>query len=195
MNSIIQIDQALLVALNGLAGCWPWLDALARLFLNDYFVPTLLAVALLALWFEDPGRIGPIRNRRAVLVAALSAALANSLLKLLNRLYYRPRPFADFEVTLLFYRPTDSSFPSNAATLGFAIAGGVWFYNRSWGWAMLAIAAIFGLSRIIGGVHFPLDVIAGAGLGWGAAWLVHQQVWIDRLLGLMVAIAGRLGLT
>ena len=91
--------------------------------------------------------------------------------------------------------PTDSSFPSNAAALGFAIAAGVWFYNRAWGWGLLAIAALFGLSRIFGGVHYPLDVLAGALLGWGSAYVIYRQTsLLNRLVGFTVTLAERLGL-
>ncbi|HXV97288.1 MAG TPA: phosphatase PAP2 family protein [Anaerolineae bacterium] len=196
MSFIYTLDSWLFAAINGLAGHWPWLDSPARLLMNDYFVPTVLALALLALWFESKDLTGLNKcNQRAVVTATLSATLANLLVKLMNWLYFRPRPFANQAVNLLFYQPTDSSFPSNAATLGFAIAAGVWFYNRAWGWGLLVIAALFGLSRVFGGVHYPLDVIAGAALGWMSAWLIQRQTdFVDSLLGLIVRIAGRWGL-
>ena len=203
MSYVYHIDYWFFTIINGLAGHWPWLDAATRLLLNDYFVPTVLALALLALWFEQKDLTGfrdlsgvDKHNQQAVLTATLSAALANLLLKVMNLLYFRPRPFANHSVNLLFYRPTDSSFPSNAATLGFAIAVGVWFFNRSWGWSLMMIAALFGLSRILGGVHYPLDVVAGAALGWFSAWLIHQQtVLMNKLLELITRVVDRLGLT
>jgi undecaprenyl-diphosphatase len=196
MSYVYHLDYWFFTLINGLAGRWPWLDTAARLLLNDYFVPTLLALALLALWFEYKDLSGLVRhNQRAVLTATLSATLANALLKTMNLFYFRPRPFADHVVNLLFYRPTDSSFPSNAATLGFAIAAGIWFFNRSWGLSFMMIAALFGLSRIFGGVHYPLDVVAGAALGWFSAWLIHQQTGlVNNLLQLIIKLADRLGL-
>jgi undecaprenyl-diphosphatase len=195
MSFTTQIDYSLFRAINNLAGRWLWLDAVARLFLNDYFVPTLMAVILLALWFEGRSSTAQQNNRRAVLVAALAAGLANINLKVINLFYYRPRPFAYHQVNLLSYQPTDSSLPSNAAALGFAIAVGVWFYQRRWGWLLLGVAAVFGLSRIFGGVHYPLDVVSGAALGWFSAWLIHwQQEPVNRLLKLVIGLADKLGL-
>jgi undecaprenyl-diphosphatase len=194
MSNFYNWDYQLFATLNSLATRWPWLDSLARLWLNDYFVPTLLAVLLLALWFEGftPPERAP--SQRAVLVGALSAGLANIFVKTLNLIYDRPRPFTGHEVNLLFYQPTDSSLPSNAAALGFSIALGVWFYRRRWGWPMLGIAALFGLSRIVGGVHYPLDVLAGAALGSFSAWLIRRQTSLqDSLLRLITGLAGRLG--
>jgi undecaprenyl-diphosphatase len=197
MSFVHTLDYWLFAMINNLAGRWPWLDLPARLLLNDYFVPTILALTLLALWFEHKNLSGlATHNRRAVLTAALSAALANMLLKGMNLLYFRPRPFAHHPVNILFYHPSDPSFPSNAATLAFAIAAGVWFYNRAWGGALLLVALLFGLSRIFGGVHYPLDVIAGAGLGWGSALIIRQQRWLlNRLLNLIETLARPLGLT
>jgi undecaprenyl-diphosphatase len=195
MSLIYQLDHWLFTAINSLAGRWPWLDALVRLLLNDYFVPTVLAMILLALWFEGTTPMAQARNQRTVLVGSLSAALANILLKFMNLVYYRPRPFDAGEVNLLFYRPTDSSLPSNAAALGFAIAVGVWFYWRRRGWLLVGLATLFGLSRILGGVHYPLDVVAGAVLGAISAGLVQQQKnLVDNLLAIIVRLSARLSL-
>lgn len=191
-----QLDYHLFALINGFAGRWPWLDRTAQLLLNDYFMPTLMGVLLLALWFE--GRTEPEQrlNQQGVLAATLGTILSNALLKIINQLYFRPRPFAEHPVHLLFYQPTDSAWPSNAAAIGFAIAAGVWFYNRVWGRLLLFLAVLFGLSRVLGGVHYPLDIIAGAGLGWLSAWLVQRQrQLLDSLLGLALNIAHRLKLS
>lgn len=195
MNFINKFDYELFTIINNLAGRWPWLDAPAHLFLNDYFVPTLLAITLLALWFDGSLLEEITNNRTAVVVGSLSAVLANVWLKIMNLLYHRPRPFDTLATNLLFYRPTDSSLPSNAAALTFAVATGVWIYRRRWGWALLGLATVFSLSRVFGGVHYPLDILTGAILGYASTHLIHRnRGLVYRLLQLIIALSHKLGL-
>ncbi|HEX9921224.1 MAG TPA: phosphatase PAP2 family protein [Anaerolineae bacterium] len=72
----------------------------------------------------------------------------------------------------------------------------VWFYNRTWGWGLIVIAVLFGLSRVFGGIHFPLDIVTGAGLGWFSAWLVRRQRSpVEALSGIIEILADRPGLS
>ena len=82
---------------------------------------------------------------------------------ILNMFYFRPRPFVELDVNLLFYQPTDSSFPANSAAAAFGIAFGIWGVNRRLGWFAIAVAGLYGLARVYVGVHYPLDILAGAG--------------------------------
>jgi undecaprenyl-diphosphatase len=59
-----------------------------------------------------------------------------------------------------------SSFPSDHATLFFALATGIFFVSRSAG--ILALAHAFfvvSLPRVYMGIHYPTDILAGALLG------------------------------
>ena len=103
----------------------------------------------------------------------VAAVVALLVLYGLNSLFFRPRPFTTQAVHLLFYHNTDSSFPSNAATLAFALAFAVFIYWRKLGWIMLALATFQGLARIVVGIHHPLDIIGGALLGLAAALAVR----------------------
>ncbi|MDY7039452.1 MAG: phosphatase PAP2 family protein [Chloroflexota bacterium] len=186
------LDYAVFRCINGLAGQYPYLDRLAQLLVNDYFLPTLMSLVLIALWFSGATDDERRRNQLAVLRAVISLLLANALLKTCNLVYFRPRPFTYHEVNLLFYHPSDSSLPSNPAAVGFALTVAAWLHNRRAGTLLLVLATLFAVSRVYCGVHYPLDVIAGAGLGSLAAFLVaHKTHFLDPLLGKIIGLAQR----
>lgn len=172
--------------INGLAGQMPLLDALMRLLVNEPFVPTTMALILFWLWFDGESPEERANGQRAVIYAVLSLLVANIVVKACNLVYFRPRPFVDHEVNLLFYRPTDSSFPSNPAAVGFAFATGVWLLKRRVGLVMFVLAALFAFSRVFCGVHYPSDVLAGALIGLLSGALVGR---VRRALG---QVTGRL---
>jgi len=186
-------DWALFQLINGWAGRWPLLDGAMRLLVNDYGLTTAMSLGLVALWLEGRGRAKRERNQQVVLMTILSLLAANLLLKLCNTIYFRPRPFHAHPVNLLFYHPTDSSLPSNAATVGFALAVSVWLRNRGAGLGFILAALLFGSARIFCGVHYPGDVLAGALLGGGVAYaLSRQSRWLDPLFDIALDIARRM---
>jgi undecaprenyl-diphosphatase len=186
-------DWALLQIINGWAGRWPLLDGLMRLLVNDYGLTTVMALGLIALWFEGRDRHIRRRNQQAVLMAVCALIAANILLKLCNLVYYRPRPFEVGSVTLLFYRPTDSSFPSNVAAVGSSLAVSVWGTDRRAGFGFAVMAVLLGFARIFCGVHYPADVLSGGLMGGGIACvLLRQRRRLDSLFDIILGIGRRL---
>lgn len=68
-----------------------------------------------------------------------------------------------------------ASFPSGHAALSFAMATSISLLHPRWEVFVPSafVASSISLSRIWLGVHYPSDVLAGAGLGIGTALLVH----------------------
>ena len=156
-------DKALFLWINALAGHASAVDAAMGWVASDYLVPVCMGLTLVALWFI--GRDVPERMRHQIgMFTALTAMALSSLVVLIsNALFFRPRPFDGLEgVSLLFYQPTDSSFPSNSAAVAFAIAAAVWCVNRRLGAALFVAAAVYGFSRVYVGVHYPGDILGGA---------------------------------
>jgi undecaprenyl-diphosphatase len=175
-------DWSLFRLANDLAGKSAVLDTIIRLFMNDYGCTTMLVLLVFGLWFSGHTEAERERNQRGVLSTVAALAMANLVVKAINLVYWRWRPFTYHEVTLLFYHPSDSSFPSNAATVGFCLAASVLFFNRKAGLALLVIASLFSLSRVIGGVHYPTDILGGLVIGSLAAWIANRRApWLNKI--------------
>ena len=182
------VDWKLFQLANSLAGRSPVLDAVIRFLMNDYALSTALVLVPFALWFSGHSPAERERRQRAVLTTVTALVMANLIVKAINLVYWRWRPFTYHDVTLLFYHPSDSSFPSNAGTVGFCIATGIWLFDRKTGLLLYVIAALFGLSRIVGGVHYPSDILGGMLIGGLSAWFVARKMrFLDRLWTLLIA--------
>jgi hypothetical protein len=62
------------------------------------------------------------------------------------------------------------SFPSGHTVTAFVFFGVLAYHFRRWRLPLLAAASTAGLSRVTVGVHWPIDVIAGAIIGLASAW-------------------------
>ncbi|MCE2457478.1 MAG: phosphatase PAP2 family protein [Dehalococcoidia bacterium] len=168
------VDTDLFMLMNGFVGTAPFIDRVAQWVVSDYLMPIALALMLIFMWFIDPDRELRVQRQLGVFVALASMALSNSVVFILNLFYFRPRPFVDNDVSLLFYEPTDSSFPSNAVAAVFGLAFGIWGVNRRLGYFALAAAILYGLARVYAGVHYPLDIFAGAAIAAPVTYLVFR---------------------
>jgi undecaprenyl-diphosphatase len=127
--------------------------------------------------FVAVGAVADLRRRpRALPVTALLAAAAYVVASLcataIKGLTDRARPpVAHPDVSALVDIPGDSSFPSSHAATAFAAAGVVAMRYPALRLPLFGLATLIAVSRVYLGVHYPLDVIAGACLGLGVAWI------------------------
>ncbi|QLE84077.1 MULTISPECIES: phosphatase PAP2 family protein [Shewanella] len=78
----------------------------------------------------------------------------------------------EFDVQLAAFEPSDKfSLPSGHTGAAFVMATVVFLIYPDWSVLAFAWAAVIGLSRIILGVHYPLDILAGALLGITSVYL------------------------
>jgi len=121
-------------------------------------------------------------RRRALPRTALAALAAMSLASLLTSAVkdavgrVRP-PLEDATIQAIGALPTTPSFPSGHASTAFAAAVALGLLAPRLRVPALALATLVAVSRVYLGVHFWLDVLAGAALG--------------ALVGLLVAAAAR----
>ena len=165
------MDWSIFHALNGpMRGHDPAADA-AELY-NVWAIFAVVAVAAAAWFFARPG--GSPRSKLAAASAGASAGLALLANGVLAHLWYHARPFVDHpkQTVLLVHHGADNSFPSDHASVAFAVAFAVLAFHRRLGLLLVAAAAGVGVDRIFVGVHYPVDVAASVLVGLVAALLV-----------------------
>jgi undecaprenyl-diphosphatase len=88
-------------------------------------------------------------------------------------LFDRARPFAwDAEIAPLIKTPSSSSFPSGHSATAAAGALALSAIYPAFAPLLVAAGLLVILSRVYLGVHFPVDVLAGAAIGLATAGLV-----------------------
>lgn len=185
-------DRWLFHLLNDFVGTFPPLDWLTRAMVNDYTIPTILSLVAAGMWFAGATETERLRYQRAVILIALGILFSQALIKDLSYVYFRPRPFALEPVNLLFYRPSVSSFPSIPIAAAFTFAMGAWYANRRIGKILFTLGILYALARVYAGVHYPSDVIGGAAIGAGMAWLlVRLRFAFEPLADFLIRIARR----
>jgi undecaprenyl-diphosphatase len=146
-----------------------WEDA-ARAYAHvsePLFVAFVVVLAAAGLLLRRP------RLLSASVLAVLAAGAGLIVAAVLARVVDRPRPFvAHPQIHAFLAHAADPGFPSDHATAAFAIAvvlalrlGPRWL-------PVLVAAAALAVSRVVVGVHYPADVLAGALLGTAAALAV-----------------------
>jgi membrane-associated phospholipid phosphatase len=131
----------------------------------------LLALALLV-GYLVARRAGDALHRVSVDVwAALAALVAVAVAQPINHAVDRSRPFvAHPGVHILITHAKEAGFPSDHATAAGAVALGLWFVRRWLGAVATLLALLLAFSRVYVGVHYPVDVLAGAALGTAVGW-------------------------
>ena len=159
------------------AGAPGWDESLFRV-LND--VPAALASVLtpLSYLFRPAGivivillaAVYVVATNRSIMPVAAGAAAAGvawALANLAKVIANRPRPYEVVAGAVLRQQPAHgTSFPSShtAVTVAVVIALAP-FLPRALAGVAIGYAVLVGWSRVYLGVHYPLDVLAGAGIG------------------------------
>jgi diacylglycerol kinase family enzyme/membrane-associated phospholipid phosphatase len=149
--------------------------------LLDRVLPTLGRFANHGrLWFATAGALSAVPQRtprRAALRGLAALGLASSGTNLLAKaLVDRRRPgLAAVPLIRQLRRvPASSSFPSGHAASAAAFATGVALESRWLALPVAGLAAGVAASRVVTGVHYPSDVVAGACLGVSAGLLTTR---------------------
>lgn len=123
---------------------------------------------------------GLIKNDKTIKKEALfsleSFAISQGLTFATKAIVNKPRPHEADSTIISIKNATNGSFPSGHTSEAFATATTIALINHKWYVVVPAYtwAGLVGYSRLYMGVHYPSDVIAGALLGTGSAWLSYK---------------------
>ena len=132
------------------------LEGLNKLITRTFYL--LFPIFLIWVW---------LRNGWFVLsMTVLIMGGGSFLLSLGRSLYNRPRPYQTWAIQPLIKKDSlGKSFPSRHVFSATVIAMLALTLNPWLGGAMLFLAGALALLRVLGGVHYPSDVLAGYAIG------------------------------
>ena len=130
---------------------------------------------------------GELSNNKETKLKAYEVAgsviIATVITQGLKPIIRRDRPFGKYPNDVHPYKETDDhkSMPSGHTSLAFSTAASLAITYKKWYITVPAYvwATGVGYSRLYLGAHYPTDVIAGAAVGIGSAYLSH---WLNKKL-------------
>lgn len=163
---VTEINKELFLTLNQLSlyttkGLWVFFT-----FWGDALASTILLIPF-------------IKKRPDILWAGIISGVVIALVvNFLKDSYGIKRPPAIFEIDEFIHigrMVKNRSFPSGHTATAFWLAGTLAFSFKKTKitLVLLILASLIGFSRIAVGVHWPLDVIMGALIGWSLSYLGH----------------------
>jgi len=176
LEPLAKLDYRLAKAAVDAGINYPAVNAVA-VFCAQYLIG-FFPLTLIYLWM-NPEKAGKHHGaQKAVIIAVFAVVFSLAVKSGIEFFYLRDRPFvAHLDIIAAITRiDRSSSFPSAHTLSAFAIASSIWLsgYHRL-GKVMLGLAALVGLGRIFVGVHYPLDVLAGAIIACFVSWLLHRE--------------------
>ena len=133
--------------------------------------------------------------------AVLAALLTTVIVQSLKHSLVLPRPpliVPPEQLTLIGPEYRHASFPSGHSTAIWLFVS-VWLFS-AYHWAkvvvLMSLATLVCLSRVMVGVHWPVDITAGALIGWvggwAGLWLSQRWRWGMTLTGQRIIVAALL---
>ncbi len=163
------MNQIIFNYLNSFAGRYEWFDT--AVVFSAETLGLILLIGLVIFLFSHEHKGQGFHN---VIVVFSAVVFAWGMSWIIKHVYPSPRPFVVLEniTKLLDYGRMDS-FPSGHATFFSAIATVLYFYHKKIAIFYILGALVIGFSRIIAGIHWPVDVLVGYILGGVAASFVY----------------------
>ena len=183
------LDVQLLLAVNAWVGLFPGFDKWVGYVSDTNVLKMLPLVTTLCVFWAGAQGDRKVEVRSKVLLVLFASLVALALARLLSSIApYSPRPLHVQDLSLVLISgmsPADfrgwSSFPSDNATFVVAVATGIALLNWRVGlWALLHAVVLVCLPRLYLSLHFPSDLIVGAGIGALVVLVLFRQQRLQR---------------
>ena len=135
------------------------------IFFADIFPYIAVMLALLFLFFYH-------RTLKEFFIVFFSSFLAYGISVVLKIIFHTSRPFLSLPELQALFPETGFAFPSSHAAFFMAMAFSLFFLHKKAGYIFGFFALLIGITRIIAGVHFPIDILGGFVLGTLVAYVV-----------------------
>ena len=174
IDQIIEIDKQVMVFLNKTISN-PIFDFIMPIITNQNFLvfSGLILIGYLAYYGEKRGRI-------TIVVLLIAASFSDAIcFQVIKPWVGRIRPSHEFYdyINLLVSKGGKYSFPSNHAANSFVFATVLsYFYEKNKTFLYILASAI-AFSRVYVGVHYPLDIVSGAIIGYIISWII-LSMWV-----------------
>mgnify|MGYP001391140461 FL=1 len=174
LNKIIELDKAVMIFFNK-SITNSLFDFIMPIITSKDFL-TVIGMLLIFYLTVFCGKKGRITILVLVFAVGSSDAICAQIIK---PWVGRIRPSHEFNefINLLVSKGGKWSFPSNHAANSFAFATVLSYFFEQKKVVLYTLASIIAFSRVYVGVHYPLDIIFGAVVGYILSWFV-LSIWV-----------------
>lgn len=172
-NKMQELNKQLLQYLNSLLE-YPIIESIVRVMADGPIF--ILPVFLLLSWFFYTYKKN-IEKKHDLLHIFYATVLWIAISLLIQQFVNIDRPETAIAGTgkLILDHIPDASFPSDHATVSFAFLAWLYYFGfKTLFWYYLPLALIMNLCRVIAWVHWPLDILAWAGVGIFSAFIIYK---------------------
>lgn len=128
-------------------------------------------IGLVLVWFLKQSK----EKQKQIIIFGITALPIIFLIsRLAGMFYYDPRPFVIGHFEPIIPHKPDNGFPSDHALLGSALAVVIFPFSKKISGLAWLLTILVGVSRILGGIHYPIDIVGSIAIAIFAGILIYH---------------------